>query len=566
MRLERKIFFVFALILCVQSLSFAQQDEKLSLKIGFEGSYTKRNDNSNIASTALNQEKDTLFFENVNTNGETKEYSGGLSLDLIYKFDKKSVFSFSFSHLQLSNQNNLFTNQTRIDSSFANRTPSAYRAEDFYEFKSRVSKFGACYSYNTNDKGGIFAIGLDGSFSNSESRGNNLRIYDNPSAIYWNFNGLDVAETKDNNIALNVFYNYAYDESSKISLGLRLNHDWNDKNSNYNYYDSVNYIYNVKDSAFSYIYRYRNSGLNCFFDWKQIFNRLTMNVRLDWNLKNEEFSYQSHYWPDDTSYMKSTIEPSLYLFYKANKNNDFNFAYTLRTTTPSATNLTIHKLYGGDNFTIGNRNLKSSQTHSLIAGWQTLFSSSQTLSLSAYYKHSSNEIDYATDFTLDDYYGYMIAYSMPYNMKTSFRYGLDATANLKIGNLLNLSLYANIYRYYYEIDYPKTGLYSSSTTSYSFNLKLWRQFFKNTELYASFNYSSPVSRLFYVQNENYSIDLGVKTEVLDKKLSLFVDFIDVFNLSKQGYEITNPYFSSFNLNEYKGIYVRFGVSYKFGKI
>ena len=566
MRLERKIFFVFALIFCVQSLSFAQQDEKLSLKIGFEGSYTKRNDNSNIVSTALNQEKDTLFFENVNTNGETKEYSGGLSLDLIYKIDKKNVFSFSFSHLQLSNQNNLFTNQTRIDSSFANRTPSAYRAEDFYEFKSRVSKFGACYSYNFNDKGKILSIGLDGSFSNSESRGNNLRIYDNPSAIYWNFNGLDVAETKDNNIALNVFYNYAYDESSKISLGLRLNHDWSDKNADYNYYDSLNNIYNIKDIAFSYIYRNRNNALNCFFDWKQIFNRLTMNVRLDWNLKNEEFSYQSHYWPDDTSYMKSTIEPSVYLFYKANKNNDFNFAYTLRTTTPSATNLTIHKLYGGDNFTIGNRNLKSSQTHSLIAGWQTLFSSSQTLSLSAYYKHSFNEIDYATDFTLDDYYGYMIAYSMPYNMKTSFRYGLDANANLKIGNLLNLSLFANIYRYYYEIDYPKTGLYSSSTTSYSFNLKLWRQFFKNTELYASFNYSSLVSRLFYVQKENYSIDLGVKTEVLDKKLSLFVDFIDVFNLSKQGYEITNPYFSSFNLNEYKGIYVRFGVNYKFGKI
>jgi hypothetical protein len=566
MVVRRFIFLVFVLILVSQSLSFAQKEDKLYLKIGFEGSYMKRNDNSNIASTALNQAKDTLFSETLKTKGETKEYSGGMNIDLIYKIDKKNVFSFSFSQLQLSNQNNLFTNQTRIDSSFANRTTNAYKAEDFYEFKSEVSKFGACYSYNTNDKGGIFAIGLDGSFSNSKSRGNNLRIYDVPSSVYWNFNGLDCFESSENTLALNTFYNIVYDESSKISLGLRLNHDWNDKNSNYNYYDSVNYIYNVKDSAFSYIYRYRNSGLNCFFDWKQIFNRLTMNVRLDWNLKNEEFSYQSHYSPDDTSYMKSTIEPSVYLFYKANKNNDFNFAYTLRTTTPSASNLTIHKLYGGDNFTIGNRNLKSSQTHSLIAGWEKRFSSSQTLSLSAYYKHSSNEIDYATDFTLDDYYGYMIAYSMPYNMKTSFRYGLDATANLTIGNLFSASLFANIYRYYYEIDYPKTGIYSSATTSYSFNLKLWRQFFKNTELYASFNYSSPVSRLFYQQKENYSIDLGVKTEVFDKKLSLFVDFIDVFNLNKQGYEITNPYFSSFNLNEYKGIYVRFGVSYKFGKI
>ncbi len=566
MLLNKRFIFVVVLFLLHQSLSFAQKEDKLSLKIGFEGSYMKRNDNSNIASTALNQAKDTLFSEILKTKGETKEYSGGLNLNLIYKIDKKNVFSFSFSGLQLSNQNNLLTNQTRIDSSFANRTPSAYRAEDFYKFKSGVSKFGACYSYNTNDKGGIFAIGLDGSFSNSKSRGNNLRIYDNPSAIYWNFNGLDVAETKDNNIALNVFYNYAYDESSKIMLGLRLNHDWSDKNADYNYYDSLNNIYNIKDIAFSYIYRNRNNALNCFFDWELIFNRLTMNVKLDCGLRNEAFSYQSQYSPDDTSYMKSTIEPSLYFIYKANKNNDFNFAYTLRTTTPSATNLTIHKLYGGDNFTIGNRNLKSSQTHSLIAGWEKRFFSSQTLLLSVYYKHSSNEIDYATDFTLDDYYGYMIAYSMPYNMKTSFRYGLDANVNLTIGNLFSASLFANIYRYYYEIDYPKTGLYSTISTSYFLNLKIWRQIFKNTEVYASTNYSSPISRLFYEQKENYSIDLGIKTEVFNKKLSLFVDFIDVFNLNKQGYEITNPYFSSFNLNEYKGIYVRFGVNYKFGKI
>lgn len=566
MFVKRIFLFVFALTFFVQSLSFAQKEEKLYLKVGFEGSYLQRNDKSNIVSSALNQARDSVFFETLDTKGETKEYSGGLNIDLIYKIDKKNVFSFSFSHLQLSNQNNLLTNQTRIDSSFVNRTTNAYKAEDFYEFKSEVSKFGACYSYNTNDKGGIFAIGLDGSFSNSESRGNNLRIYDMPSSVYWNFNGLDCFESSENTLALNTFYNIVYDESSKISLGLRLNHDWNDKNSNYNYYDSVNYIYNVKDSAFSYIYRYRNSGLNCFFDWKQIFNRLTMNVRLDWNLRNEEFSYQSHYLPDDTSYMKSTIEPSVYLFYKANKNNDFNFAYTLRTTTPSASNLTIHKLYGGDNFTIGNRNLKSSQTHSLIAGWEKRFSSSQTLSLSAYYKHSSNEIDYATDFTLDDYYGYAIAYSMPYNMKTSFRYGLDANASFKAGSLFDANIFANIYRYYYEIDYPKTGLYSQISTSYSFVLKISRQFFKRVQLYALAKYSSPISRLFYEQRENYSIDLGLKTELFNNKLSLFADFIDVFNLSKQGYEITNPYFTSFNLNEYRGISLRFGISYKFGKI
>ena len=61
-----------------------------------------------------------------------------------------------------------------------------------------------------------------------------------------------------------------------------------------------------------------------------------MNVRLDWNLKNEEFSYQSHYWPDDTSYLKFTIEPLVYLTYRANSNNVFNLSYNLKTATPFA--------------------------------------------------------------------------------------------------------------------------------------------------------------------------------------------------------------------------------------
>lgn len=560
---KKDFYCLLALILLVQSLSFAQQNKRLSLKLGFEGSYMQRNDSSNGFSTALNQEKDTVFFESLNSNGETKEYSGAMNIDLLYKFNEKNVFSFSFSHLQLSNQNNLFTNQTRIDSSFANKMTSAYNAEDFYEVENSVSAFSAGYSHNFNNKGKIFSIGLDGKFSNTESRGNNLRIYDNPSATYWNFNGLDVLQAKDNNIALNLLYNYAYDESSKIMLGLRLNHDWSDKNSDYNYFDSVNNIYNVKDIAFSYIYRYRNSSLNCFFDWELIFNRLMMNVKLDCNLKNEEFSYQSQYSPDDTSYLKFTFEPLVFLTYRANSNNVFNLSYNLKTTTPSANDLSIHKLYGGDFFTIGNRNLKSSQTHSLLAGWQKAFSESESLSLSAYYKYSLNEIDYATDFLLDDYYGYVISYSMPYNMKTSFRYGLDANANFEIGNLFDASFFANIYRYYYEIDYPNLGLYSNYSTSYSFNLKISRQFFKALNLYAIAQYSSPIVRLFYEQKENFNIDLGVKTELLDKKLSLFAQINDVFNLNKQGYEIINPYFNSYNLKEYKGIFIKFGVNYSF---
>jgi hypothetical protein len=69
--------------------------------------------------------------------------------------------------------------------------------------------------------------------------------------------------------------------------------------------------------------------------------------------------------------------------------------------------------------------------------------------------------------------------------------------------------------------------------------------------------------LFYEQRENYSIDLGVRTELFNKKLSLFAQIDDVFNLSKQGYEITNPFFNSYNLTEYKGIFVKFGANYSF---
>lgn len=108
MLLNKRFIFVVVLFLLHQSLSFAQQSEKLYLKLGFEGSYSQRKDNGNTFSTALNEEKDSVFSEKLSTNGETKEYSGKLNLDLLYKINRKNTFSFYFSQFQLKNQNNLF--------------------------------------------------------------------------------------------------------------------------------------------------------------------------------------------------------------------------------------------------------------------------------------------------------------------------------------------------------------------------------------------------------------------------------------------------------------------------
>lgn len=190
MLLNKRFIFILVLFLLHQSLSFAQQSEKLYLKLGFEGSYSQRKDNGNTFSTALSDGKDSVFSEKLSTNGETKEYSGKLNLDLLYKINRKNTFSFSFSQFQLKNQNNLFTNQGRVDFNQSNREISAYKAEDYYKIKSSVSKFSAYYSYKLNNKGHLFSIGVDGNLSNSVSEGSNLRIYDNPTQTYWNFNGL----------------------------------------------------------------------------------------------------------------------------------------------------------------------------------------------------------------------------------------------------------------------------------------------------------------------------------------------------------------------------------------
>ncbi|MBQ2375863.1 MAG: hypothetical protein II298_04265, partial [Bacteroidales bacterium] len=131
MLLNKRFIFVLVLFLFSQSFSYAQQDEKLFLNLGFEGSYSQRKDNGNAFSTALNEEKDSVFSEKLSTNGETKEYNGKLNLDLLYKINRKNTFSFYFSQFQLKNQNNLFTNQGRVDFNQSNREISTYKAEDY---------------------------------------------------------------------------------------------------------------------------------------------------------------------------------------------------------------------------------------------------------------------------------------------------------------------------------------------------------------------------------------------------------------------------------------------------
>lgn len=558
------LFIIFSFFI-FQSFSFAQEKEKLSINLKVENSFKESNNSGNVVSSALNENKDSVFHENINSNTNSKELNTNIDFSLSYNIDSMNEFSFSTFVSRHTNSSNIFTNQRKKDFILENNFTTSYTASDIYNYNSNFYSFSANYKHKFNNKGHNLSIFSKANFSNSLSEGTNIRIYNDPSYIYIGFHGLDCLETNARNLELNILYTLPYNKNGKISLGLDLKNDLDKKNSDYNYFDSLNYVYNIKDYAFSYIYNYDNKQLGSQIAWQHKFNNLILQANLNWNLRKVAFNYLSDYSPDDTSYLKSIIKPSLCFNYRLNAKNELNFSYFLQNNTPSPRDITNHKLYGGDIFSIGNKKLKDSYTHFLKATWKKSFTQNLLFEINAYYKHSFNEIAYVTDFILDDYFEYWIAYTKPYNLKESYQYGLKANVDWNFGKYINTQFNADLFNNYYEIDYPKTDLYSHKSISYTFDFKISVLIFKNYQLYASAHYLSPYSKLFYESKENYFLNCGASAELLKGRLSLFLDIYDLFNLSKHEFSNTNPYFITFNSNKYDTRFVKFGLIFRIKK-
>ena len=382
----------------------------------------------------------------------------------------------------------------------------------------------------------------------------------------------------NNSLTLSADYNRPLGIDDELTLGLSLVPSLASNYSTPRYNVSPDTGLNVSpDTGLDLLRRFdknnRTTQASASASWRHKWKAVTMTLGLRGYWNRCHYSLDALF-PDDTSFAYFYLKPSLRFTYRTKSMHYFRFSYSLGTSMPSAENLSTSRLYDEDSYKVGNPDLKAGLTHSVDLSWNRYFSSHGSVGIESYVRLSTNDIEYCKEAVseIDPFLGRIISFSMPYNVGSSYKAGVEGNVTYRPAAWLNFRLYANLYRSGYEVDHPKAGpaarpdVYSTAMTSYSFRLNGWANIAKRIRLNISANYASPTQALFIEQQGSYTVDMGLSADFLEKRLSLVLNVTDLFNWNRSQAWNTNPYLLGYSTSHTDSRFVSLSVTLRFGKM
>lgn len=572
-------------------LSYTWANERLSINLFAGMRYSRRYGNSGGWSETY--QDNPLYPGNLDSlqlvmrESDTSLYSssslgGNLGLHIDYELD-------SMSDIGVWGNFN-YNVDPSWDSNFHSRNtylPSAslyeYSTEREVASKRVFGMFGGNYTKKFDKNGHNLRLFFFGSANNSGSTTQYSRIFSQTDNSIYNQNTFKYYDNNSGgtDLSLRARYNRPYSEDGDMSYGLSIGSE-NDSRDYRPYlldttYDDGTTI--LSDALFDTLRRYQfenhEQSVDGDVEWTHRFGNFTLQLGMGAKYEHTRFAYSEtpQAFSDDTAYNFITYNPSIHMSYRTESMHNFKLNYTLRMRNPSSSNLTTYRSYTEDSYSTGNRDLTQSYTHNAEAGWSKFFNWGN-ISVEGYGRLSTGEIDNLTDVTdaADPFIGRIIRYTTPYNIGSSWRYGASFNATYRPSGFFNLRLYANLYDYGYSMNYDKLGAepYSDSKWSYSIRLNGWAKIFNRYQIHASANYTSPRLGLMSVSSARYFVNMGVRSDFFNRKLSVFVNVQDIFNWGKtigNASENTNPYYVSQSISRtLNSRYISAGITLRFGKM
>ena len=117
-------------------------------------------------------------------------------------------------------------------------------------------------------------------------------------------------------------------------------------------------------------------------------------------------------------------------------------------------------------------------------------------------------------------------------MGTSWRYGTSLNMTYRPTGFFNVRLYANLYDYGYRMEYDRNGVHQIDERdkwSWSVRVNAWAKLFDRLQVTASANYNSPTISLMSERKARYFLNMGLRSDFFNRRLSVFVNVQDIFN-------------------------------------
>ena len=559
-------------------VSYMWKKEKLSINLFASGRYSDRINTTDSwelkrEDGAVAGQYDSVWYRTTTQKQDNSSTSGNVFMNIDYEIDSTSDISFDGGGFYNNNQS--LGSRRDKQTFFLQPVDSllAYSIGDTSVAHSGFGHFGADYTKKFDEKGHNLRIGLNSRFNKNASDYYNNRLYDGYTDL--DENRYLLSNQMGYGFNLDARYNRPYSDDGELSYGLRA--DYQKDNSDYKrfYSNDGGVNYDSVDVLRTYRFNGSETGLNADVNWTHRWGGFTLSTGLGLGGDRIGYNYQSDMpFADDSTLYFLNVRPSIHLTYRTESMHNWKLNYSMRMSHPGEDQISTFRRYGDDSYSTGNPfGLKNAYTHNVEAGWQKFFERFGNIGIETYGRWSTNEISRLTDAEYDDYLDRIVSYSMPYNMGTSWRYGTSLNMTYRPTGFFNVRLYANLYDYGYRMEYDRNGIHQIDERdkwSWSVRVNTWAKLFNQLQVTASANYNSPTIGLMSERKARYFLNMGLRSDFFNRRLSVFVNVQDIFNWGAKigsGSSNTNPYYLSDSTRKMlNSRYISAGFTLRFGKL
>ena len=543
-------------------ISYMFANEKFSINIYTYGYYWHNKGENHSNSIILNENGDTSSYRNGGSQYKGDGISAGLFVNGSYSFDTMNIIYFGAGFNDMPFNKNSILSEYQYREYIYNPGIYDYTAENQTNSSYLWAYIWSWYEHKFNNKGHKISCNIQGNYSKFSDNNPNNRLYFNYPEL--NKDKIYRQNSGSNYISATIDYTLPYSEKGEIGIGV--NGDFLNE-SVYKRIDTLMPLLSeyVLDSMRFENSDVKRSDMEGYITVQQKIGLFTLKGGL--RFQNRYYNYIVINQPEHHGIKNFMgLYPSLHLSYASKSMHNITLSYTRRVSYPSASQSMTFIAYGEDDYSTGNKNIRSTYTNSIEAGWTKYFTKFGSVGLSAYFKNSKDEISDLTDVIYSDFFGHYVDFTMPVNSGKSHRYGADANVMYKLKSFMNIRLNASVYQSHSETVFRQNTTVMTDDFTYSLNLNFWAKLWKILEVNASGSYRSKTKSLFLVQEPVYAINCGLRCDFWKQKISVFLNAQDIFNWNKQKNNITNPYYTAYNSNSYISRYIAVGITFRFGKI
>ena len=564
-------------------ISYMWKKDRLSINLFGSGRYSKRENSVEgwelrRRDGAIEGTYDSTWYKTSSQNTVNSSMSGNLFMNIDYEIDSTSDISVDAGGFYNNNRSMGVRRDEQTFFMLPVDSLLAYSIGDTTLANSGFGHLGADYTKKFDENGHNLRIGLNTRIN----RNSNDQWYDRFYDVYKDLDENRYLLTNMRGLggSLDIRYNRPYSENGELSYGLRS--DYQQYNNDYQrfYSNDGGVNYDSIDQLRTYHFVGSDLGVNADVNWTHRWGGFTLSTGLGVGNDRVAYDYQSTMpFADKNVLYFWSARPSVHLTYRTEDMHNIKLNYSMRMSHPREEQISTYRRYGEDSYSTGNPNgLKNGFTHNVEAGWQKFFDRFGNIGVEAYGRLSTNEISSLTDSEYDEYLDRIVSYSMPYNMGTSWRYGTSINMTYRPTGFFNVRLFANVYDYGYRMQYPRvdefgnTEIKTDQNDKWSFSVRVnaWAKIFDQYQFTMSANYNSPTISLMSERKARYFLNMGVRSDFFNRKMSVFVNVQDIFNWGAKigsGSSNTNPYYLTDSTRKMlNSRYISAGVTFRFGKL